>query len=144
MTTKDKVHAKFPPFLKKQTNNKKKKNRKEDPCRIWMVFGQTAVWLGCTAHLSRDVSHHDPGAEPHLTTDVPEHTSTRIYHVLSTDEVRHQGFKECVSGCCRREHENRIKVIYEAGRGEISSTDRLRGVLFLKSGGCLYSTVSFQ
>lgn len=143
MTTKDKVHAKFPPFLKKQTNNKKK-NRKEDPCRIWMVFGQTAVWLGCTAHLSRDVSHHDPGAEPHLTTDVPEHTSTRIYHVLSTDEVRHQGFKECVSGCCRREHESRIKVIYEAGRGEISSTDRLTGFLFLKSGGCLYSTVSFQ
>lgn len=67
---------------------------------IWMVFGQTAVWLGCTAHLSRDVSHHDPGAEPHLTTDVPEHTSTRIYHVISTDEVRHR-----VSGC-RREHEN--------------------------------------
>lgn len=51
----------------------KEKQRRERERDIWMLLGlRSECWslqLGCTAHLRRDVSHHDTETKLHLTTN---------------------------------------------------------------------------
>ncbi len=131
-----------------------RRNRERER-RVWRVLGLKSVCLsslqlGCTVHLSRDVSHHDTGEKLHLTTNVtylnPIHKDLlcpRYWRGKTLD------FKMCLwwRFLQKGPHENWIRVIYKKCSALMGGDKFQRQVefVFFQSGSCLYSDwVAFQ